>query len=272
VITLGISDALLDFAKVLWDGTKDFGGILWNGTKDFGRLFWDSGIGFLRLAWDGLWSVGQSILGGLWDGVKVLAGALWDLIPGIDDLIKIIKFLWDAAGGTTEIVSGVVGAVAKGVGWVVQTGSALLNMIPFFHEGGHVGKKVGKNGGTPEEVMAILHTDEVVLTKQHQKNLLTQMDFLRELGVAAPSSVASLCPVQQFIGPEIDYLPSHINNSGSITVSAPIEVIIQHSGAMDDATAARFGKKVAETTIGNIYEAFRKKGIHPGPGNAALKP
>ena len=62
------------------------------------------------------------------------------------------------------------------------------------------------------------------------------------------------------------------NNYGNVTVSAPIEVIIQHSGAMDDASAARFGKKVAETTVGTICEAFRKKGIHPGAGNAALKP
>ena len=55
-------------------------------------------------------------------------------------------------------------------------------------------------------------------------------------------------------------------------MSAPIEVIIQHSGAMDDASAVRFGKKVAETTVGTICEAFRKKGIHPAVGNAALKP
>ena len=40
----------------------------------------------------------------------------------------------------------------------------------------------------------------------------------------------------------------------------------------DNATAARFGKKVAETTVGTICEAFRKKGIHPGTGNTALKP
>jgi hypothetical protein len=62
------------------------------------------------------------------------------------------------------------------------------------------------------------------------------------------------------------------DNNGSITVSAPIEVIIQHSGAMDDAAAVRFGKKVAETSIGSICEAFRKKGIHAGGGNGALKP
>jgi len=41
---------------------------------------------------------------------------------------------------------------------------------------------------------------------------------------------------------------------------------------MDDASATRFGKKVAETTVGTICEAFRKKGIHVGGGNTALKP
>jgi len=38
------------------------------------------------------------------------------------------------------------------------------------------------------------------------------------------------------------------------------------------AAAARFGKKVSETAVGSICEAFRKKGIRPGAGNSALKP
>jgi hypothetical protein len=51
-------------------------------------------------------------------------------------------------------------------------------------------------------------------------------------------------------------------NGATILVSAPIEVIIQHSGAMEDASAARFGKKIAETSVNAICEAFRRKGIH----------
>ena len=177
-------------------------------------------------------------------------------------------------GVVGDVIGGAINGIVNGVTGFVNS---IFSKFPFFHSGGHVGGKVdGRTSDPAEEVIAVLQTDEVVLTKQQQKNLLTQLDFLRELGANVDhlrwGSFAPLYPIQSFVGPEIDQLRSHINDYENVTVSAPIEVIIQHSGAMDDAAAARFGKKVAETTVGTICEAFRKKGIHPVAGNAALKP
>ena len=180
----------------------------------------------------------------------------------------IIGVIGDVIGGA---INGIVNGVKNFVG-------GIFSKFPFFHSGGHVGGKVsGRTSDPAEEVIAVLQTDEVVLTKQQQKNLLTQLDFLRELGanVDAPVSLdAGYAGLLNRLMSGTAHTGNFgdVNNYGTITVSAPVEVIIQHSGAMDDATAARFGKKVAETTVGTIYEAFRKKGIHPGGGNGALKP
>jgi hypothetical protein len=181
-------------------------------------------------------------------------------------------------GVVGDVVGGAINGIVNGITGFVNS---IFSKFPFFHSGGHVGGKVrGRTSDPAEEVVAVLQTDEVVLTKQQQKNLLTQLDFLRELGANVDhlrwGSVASLRPIQNIAEFKMD--PQHaggygdVNNFGTVTVSAPIEVIIQHSGAMDDASAARFGKKVAETTVGSICEAFRKKGIHLGSGNTALKP
>jgi len=182
-------------------------------------------------------------------------------------------------GALLSVVGNVIGGAINGiVNGVTGFVKSIFGKFPFFHAGGHVGGKVnGRTSDPAEEVVAVLQTDEVVLTKQQQKNLLTQLDFLRELGsnVHAPVSLdAGYAGVLSRLtaGPRPAGGYGDVSNYGSITVSAPIEVIIQHSGAMDDASAARFGKKVAETTVGTICEAFRKKGIHPGVGNAALKP
>ena len=174
-----------------------------------------------------------------------------------------------------DVIGGAINGIVNGVKNFV---GGIFGKFPFFHTGGHVGGKVnGRTSDPAEEVIAVLQTDEVVLTKQQQKNLLTQLDFLRELGanVDAPvsldagysSMLSRLMTGSQHTGEFGD-----VSNYGNVTVSAPVEVIIQHSGVMDDATAARFGKKVAETTVGTICEAFRKKGIYPGGGNGALKP
>jgi len=173
-----------------------------------------------------------------------------------------------------NVVGGAINGVVNGVTGFVKS---IFSKFPFFHTGGHVGKKVGKTSGTPEEVMAVLRTDEVVLTKQHQKNLLTQLDFLRELGANVEEAVSLDAGYKGILsrmmaGPQHTGGYGDVSNYGGLTVPAPIEVIIQHSGAMDDATAARFRKKVANTTVGTICEAFRKKGINVGTGNAALKP
>jgi len=173
-----------------------------------------------------------------------------------------------------DVIGGAINGIVNGVKNFV---GGIFSKFPFFHTGGHVGKKVGKSSGSPEEVIAVLHTDEVVLTKQHQKNLLSQMDFLRELGanVDTPISLnAGYAGVlnRLMAGPRSVDNYGDVNHQGNITVSAPIEVIIQHCGAMDNATAVRFGKKVSETAVGSICEAFRKKGIRPGAGNSALKP
>ena len=182
-------------------------------------------------------------------------------------------------GVVGDVIGGAINGIVNGVTGFVNS---IFSKFPFFHTGGHVGGKVrGRTSDPAEEVIAVLQTDEVVLTKQQQKNLLTQLDFLRELGAnhlrwGEQPLVAlshSLRPVQNIAEFKVD--PQHIRSldqNGGLTVSAPIEVIIQHTGAMDDASATRFGKKVAETTVGTICEAFRKKGIHVGGGNAALKP
>ena len=180
----------------------------------------------------------------------------------------ILGVIGDVIGGA---INGIVNGVKNFVG-------GIFGKFPFFHTGGHVGGKVrGRTSDPAEEVIAVLQTDEVVLTKQQQKNLLTQLDFLRELGANVDSPVSLNAGYNGILG-RLMAGPQHadefgdVSNYGNVTVSAPVEVIIQHSGTMDDATAARFGKKVAETTVGTICEAFRKKGIHHGGGNGALKP
>jgi hypothetical protein len=178
-----------------------------------------------------------------------------------------------ALGVVGDVIGGAINGIVNGVKGFI---SGIFGNLPFFHSGGHVGGKVrGISSDPAEEVIAVLQSDEVVLTKQQQKTLLTQLDFLRELGTTcggatrfAPMSAsysAHLLPDLQHTGVE------NISNYGNLTVSAPIEVFLQHSGALDDATAARFGKKIADTTAGAICEAFRKKGIHAGGGNGGLK-
>jgi len=178
-------------------------------------------------------------------------------------------------GVVGDVIGGAINGIVNGVKGFVNS---IFSKFPFFHKGGHVGGKVrGRTSDPAEEVIAVLQTDEVVLTKQQQKNLLTQLDFLRELGANVDTPV-SLDAGYAAVLNRLTTGPQHaggygdVTNNGTITVSAPIEVIIQHTGAMDDASAMRFGKKVAETTVGTICEAFRKKGIHVGGGNAALKP
>jgi multidrug efflux pump subunit AcrA (membrane-fusion protein) len=177
---------------------------------------------------------------------------------------SLLGVVGDVIGGA---INGIIGGVKNFIG-------GIFSKFPFFHSGGHVGGKVrGVSSDPAEEVIAVLQSDEVVLTKQQQKTLLTQMDFLRELGATCGgASVASLRPVQSFA--EFKMEPQRFdtfNQNSSVTVSAPIEVIIQHSGALDDASAVRFGRQIADTASRAICEAFRKKGIRAGGGNGALK-
>jgi hypothetical protein len=177
-------------------------------------------------------------------------------------------------GVVGDVIGGAINGVINGVKNFI---GGIFSKFPFFHSGGHVGGKVrGTSSDPAEEVIAVLQSDEVVLTKQQQKTLLTQMDFLRELGanVAAPVALdAGYGGVlsRLMTNPQIASSYGHTNQYGNVTVSAPIEVIIQHSGALDDASAARFGRQIADTASGAICEAFRKKGIRAGGGNGALK-
>lgn len=262
----------------------------------FGVLSWQTAIDKITLLTEGVGTlVGQKLTGLLEKWLGGISGAVADFFGWNKEQTHAFVNAFSGVAGNfvgslittgTQIGGAVFSSITdaiSSIGSSLFSGATgllgnLFGGLFKFHNGGHVGGKVhGRTGDPAEEVVAILQTDEVVLTKQQQKNLLTQLDFLRELGanVDAPVSLdAGYAGVLNRLTASPQRADSYgdISNNGDLSVSAPIEVIIQHSGEMNDASAAQFGKKVAETTVGSICEAFRKKGIHVGSGNGALKP
>jgi hypothetical protein len=187
-----------------------------------------------------------------------------------------------AVNTAANVGNAVVSAGVNAVTWVADTakqGIAWLNGLFKYHDGGRVGaggRVRPRSGHSADEVMAILQVDEVVLTKTHQERLLTQMDFLRELGANANMPISFDGGLAGVLGrltamPVVANSYGGVSSNDSVMMNTPINVLIQHSGSVDDAAAARFGEKIAQTAAGSLYEAFRQKGVRVSPGNAALK-
>ena len=67
-------------------------------------------------------------------------------------------------GVVGDVIGGAINGIVNGLTGFVNS---IFSKFPFFHSGGHVGGKVnGRTSDPAEEVIAVLQTDEVVLTKQ----------------------------------------------------------------------------------------------------------
>lgn len=119
-ILFGIRDAAID----LWGAFQDLWGILVEVGKTFASAAWTT----LQSVLSSLWTVVQS----LWNIFTSLAGAVWNLIQALAPvLLPILKVVGAIIGGVVvgaifalmgalRLVAGLIGVVAKAIGWLVE--------------------------------------------------------------------------------------------------------------------------------------------------------
>lgn len=154
------------------------------------------------------------------------------------------------------------GIIYKGQkAWIYKDCGKLIE-TPKYHTGGIVGNEGNQKD---REVLALLEKGEEVLTKQQKKGLYRLIDFQKMLSDRLGVSIgkmelpgAQALPEAAMANPAKDAPSVSI---GSVEFSPEITVNITHSGKMEDDTARGFGKKVANTAIDMLQEAFERKGI-----------
>ena len=156
-----------------------------------------------------------------------------------------------------------------GVWWIGN--DKLYDSYGTFHTGGVVGDSTLKQ----DEVMAILKEGELVLDKQREQGLYKLVDFAQILSERLGSVIDTTRFNNMFNGFSIlpsskDLLPIAHSGASSLEFSPKIEVNISHNGAITDADARRYGNIAAEAALGQLKDAFSKKGL-TSIGSAALK-
>ena len=154
------------------------------------------------------------------------------------------------------------GIIYKGQkAWIYKDCGKLIE-TPKYHTGGIVGNEGNQKD---REVLALLEKGEEVLTKQQKKGLYRLIDFQKMLSDRLGVSIgkmelpgAQALPEAAMANPAKD-VPSV--SIGSVEFNPEITVNITHNGKMEDDTARGFGKKVANTAIDMLQEAFERKGI-----------
>ena len=141
-----------------------------------------------------------------------------------------------------------------------------------YHTGGIV-------GATPtlkdNEVLSKLERDEVVLDEPKKEGLYNLFDFVSALSERLGSTIDA-SRLNGFLGsgrgllPSISSLPELGSTTNSIVINPEINIEINHSGSLSDSDAARLGKIAADNTIGELTNAFSRRGISY-IGNAVLK-
>ena len=175
---------------------------------------------------------------------------------------KMAKYIADLSGQK-------VWKDSDGVWWIDN--AKLYESYGTYHTGGVVGDSTLKK----DEVMAILKDGELVLDEKREEGLYKLVDFAQilseRLGTTIDTSKFdnlfggfSLLPTSR------DLLPAAHAGSALTEFSPHIEVNISHNGSMSDDDARRYGGLIAETALGELKDAFTKKGI-TNLGSSALK-
>lgn len=152
---------------------------------------------------------------------------------------------------------------------IVQSGDENENLkyivenLPKYHSGGVVGDAGSINA---HEAVAILEKGEIVLDKQKQNGLYRLIDFNKtlgeRLGVVINDISSAISAVASPIVNEAKALAKNIvSNNNSTTFSPSINVTINHSGSMTDIDAESYGRKIADTALDKLYNAFERRGI-----------
>ena len=114
-------------------------------------------------------------------------------------------------------------------------------------------------------MLAVLEKGEVVLDEPKKRGLYKVIDFQNELAERLGAVVSALkIPDAQVLadayGKTLSDVKNTVTNNSSV-FSPTISVEITHSGEMTDAAASGFGKKIANTALDLLHDAFERRGI-----------
>ena len=173
------------------------------------------------------------------------------------------------AGYISDLSGQKVWKDSDGVWWIDN--AKLYDSYGTYHTGGVVGESNLKK----DEVMAILKDGELVLDEKREKELYKLVDFAQllseRLGTAIDTSkLDNLFGGLSVLPTSNELLHTTKADSRLMEFSPSIEVNISHNGSMSDNDARRYGGIIAETALGELKDAFTKKGF-TNIGNSALK-
>lgn len=157
----------------------------------------------------------------------------------------------------------------NGVWWIDN--AKLYDSYGTYHTGGVVGDSTLKK----DEVMALLKDGELVLDEKREEGLYKLVDFAQILSERLGTTIDTSKFDNLFSGFSLlpasrELLPVTRTGLGFMEFSPNIEVNISHNGSMSDNDARRYGGIIAETALGELKDAFAKRGI-TNIGNSALK-
>ena len=173
------------------------------------------------------------------------------------------------AGYISDLSGQKVWKDSDGVWWIDD--AKLYDSYGTYHTGGVVGESNLKK----DEVMAILKDGELVLDEKREKELYKLVDFAQLLSERLGTAIDTSKLDNLFGGLSVLPTPNELlhttkADSRLMEFSPSIEVNISHNGSMSDNDARRYGGIIAETALGELKDAFTKKGF-TNIGNSALK-
>ncbi len=214
---------------------------------------------------------------GTWEAVDYIAKAMRNNSAKWSSASDAEKSLLESAnermaGYIQELSGRKVRKDENGVWWIGSDN--LYESYGRYHSGGVIGDPTLKQN----EVMAILKDGELVIDENREKGLYKLVDFAQLLSERLGTTI------------DTDRLNSLFNGFSGLSVfpasnellhttkadprlmsfSPSIEVNISHNGSMSDNDAKRYGSAIAETALGELKNAFTKKGF-TNIGNSALK-
>lgn len=163
-----------------------------------------------------------------------------------------------------------------------RSGVWMLNGQPLYekyHTGGIVG---GNSTRKQDEVLALLEKGEAVLDKTKQEGLYKIVDiaeaFSKSLGKKITSSQIGtlMSSIMGGIPTNPRLVPAGVDSrlagasNNSFEFAPVVNVSIQHNGELTDASARGYGKTIADNVLGQLSEAFTKKGV-TNPKGGLLK-
>jgi len=125
------------------------------------------------------------------------------------------------------------------------------------------------------EVMALLEKGELIIDKKREEGLYKAVDFIEVLSNKLGKSIEISKLGSLIQGSSISASLTSVPDVGNIVnnnmnFNPHVEVNISHSGSLSDKDANRFGKITANSVIGELNEAFQRRGIN-NIGNAILR-